>query len=193
MSSTNLIRWSGLAVILAGVLLPMPWILEFVVGSPRSILTQTLEFVALILLVFGLMGIYGIQIEESGIYGFLGFLLIIISNCVLLGQTWLPESGQLVGVAGVLGPLGGITGLPGFILLGIGSWKANKLQRWTAVLWPIGMALHTIAMVLTVSGFVFGETLAVIGVVVQGIGLVGAGVNLWSGKGEPTRQPEAAT
>ena len=50
-----------------------------------------------------------------------------------------------------------------------------------------------IGMGLTIPGFVFGETLAVIGFVVLGIGLVGAGVNLWSGKGEPTGQPEAAT
>lgn len=192
MSSSNLFRWSGLAVILAGVLLPIPWILEFVVGSPRSILTSTLEFVATILFVFGLMGIYGLQIEESGVYGFLGFLLIISSNCIILGQTWLPEAGQLVGVAGVLGPLGGITGLPGYILLGIGSWKANKLPRWTAVMWPLGWVVSLIGMGLTIPGFVFGETLAVIGIVVLGIGLVGAGVNLWSVKGEPTRQPEAA-
>jgi hypothetical protein len=173
MSSSNLFRWSGLATILGGVLLPMSWILRFIFGVQRPF-SGTVEFVATILLVFGFMGVYAFQNEESGVIGFLGFLLVTISNCIALGECWL-QNGQPTGAAIVLGPLVGITMLLGFILLGIGSWKANKLPRWTAVLWVVGGAL-------IVPGFAVQPILVVIGGVIQGTGIVGAGVKLWLGK-----------
>ena len=118
MSSSTLFRLSGLATIVGGVLLPTSWILRFVIGAPRPY-SGTVEFVATILLVFGFMGVYGFQHEESGVLGFLGFLLITIHNCSALGETWL-QNGEPIGAAIVLGPLVGITMLLGFILLGIG-------------------------------------------------------------------------
>ena len=170
MSSSNLFRWSGLATILGGVLLPASWILRFIFDVQRPY-TGTVEFVATILLVFGFMGVYGFQSEESGIPGFLGFLLVIIHKCSALGECWL-QNGEPTGAAIVLGPLVGVTMLLGFILLGIGSWKANKLPRWIPVLWVIGGAL-------IVPGFLVQPILVVIGGVIQGTGFVGAGVKLW--------------
>jgi len=171
MSSTKLFRWSGLAAILGGVLLPTSWILRFAFGVQRPF-TGTVEFVATILLVFGFMGVYGFQYQETGVLGFLGFLLVTISNCAALGECWL-QNGELTGAAVVLGPLVGITMLLGFLLLGIGTWRANKLPRWTAVLWVLGGAL-------IVPGFAFQEALVMIGGVLQGAGVVGAGVRLWT-------------
>jgi len=133
MSSSNLYRWSGLATILGGVLLPLSWVLRFLAGVGRPV-SGTVEFVGTILLIFGFMGVYLFQREETGILGFLGFLLVDTSNCLALGECWL-QNGTLTGVAAVLGPLVGITMLLGFILLGIGTWRANKLPRWAAVLW----------------------------------------------------------
>jgi hypothetical protein len=193
MSSSNLIRWSGLAALLGGVLLPLSWILHFIVYDPSSpqILDNVMEFVAAILLVFGLMGIYGFQIEETRVYGFLGFLLTIISYCITLGQTWLPERGTLVGVGVVLGPLTGVTLLLGFILLGIGSWQANRIPRWTIALWVIGSAC--IVPGYPLASLSAAKFLIVIGGVVLGLGLVGAGFKLWSGPVESSRQSEAKT
>jgi hypothetical protein len=97
-SSKNLFRWSGLAALLGGILLPLHWILEFAMISSDSTLSDTLGFIATTLLVFGIMGIYSYQIKETRVLGFLGFLLTSISNCVSLAQSWLPGRGQLVGV-----------------------------------------------------------------------------------------------
>ena len=182
MSSKILFRWSGLAALLGGVLLPLHWILEFATISSDSTLSDTLGFIATTLLVFGIMGIYSYQIKETRVLGFLGFLLTSISNCVSLAQSWLPGRGQLVGVPGVLGPLTGFTLFPGFLLLGISSWQANKLPRWTAVLWIIGSAFIVPGYPLsTMGGSILGYGLVIIGGTVLGLGLVGAGVKLCSG------------
>ena len=180
MSSTNLFRWGGIAAILAGVLYPTSWIFKFVIGADY-ILTTSIGFIAMVLLIFGLIAIYGIQVEESGIYGLLGFILTIISTCMDLGQCWLPESGEITGVAGVLGPLIGITALPGYILLGIGSWKANIFPRWITIIWPSGWVISMISMVVFMSGVEIAYNLAGIGLAIWGIGLIGAGVKLFGG------------
>src|SRR5512136_385707 len=183
MSPSNLFRWSGLATLLGGVLLPISWILRFIFNVQRPF-TGTVEFVASILLVFGFMGVYGFQHKESGILGFLGFLLVTISNCAALGECWL-QNGQPAGAAVVLGPLVGTTMLLGFILLGIGSWRANKLPRWTAALWVIGGAL-------IVPGFAVREILVVVGGLLQGTGVVGAGASLWRNSSLSARQTRGA-
>ncbi len=119
------------------------------------------------------MGVYGFQHRESGLLGFFGFLLVIIHECSALGESWLQDGGELTGTAVVLGPLVGITMLLGFILLAIGTWKANKLPRWAAVLWVIGG-------LLIVPGFLVQPLLVVIGGLIQGTGIVWAGVKLWT-------------
>jgi len=175
MSTSNLFRWSGMATILGGVLLPTSWILRFLFAVQRPV-SGTIEFVGTILLVFGFMGVYGVQYKQAGVLGFLGFLLLIIHECGALGETWLQDGGELTGAAVVLGPLVGVTMLLGFILLGWGSWKANILPRWIPVLWIIGG-------MLIVPGFLVQPLLVVIGGVIQGTGFVGAGAKLWAGAG----------
>ena len=175
MSTSSLFRWSGMATILGGVLLPTSWILRFLFAVQRPV-TGTIEFVGTILLVFGFMGVYAVQHKQAGVLGFLGFLLVIVHKCSALGECWLQDGGELTGAAVVLGPLVGATMLLGFILLGLGSWKANRLPRWTPVLWVIGG-------LLIVPGFVVQPLLVVIGGVIQGTGFVGAGAKLWAGAG----------
>jgi len=173
MSSANLFRWSGMATIIGGILLPTSWILRFIFSVSRSY-TGTIEFVATILLVFGFMGVYGFQHKQCGVLGFLGFVLYIIHSCAALGECWL-QNGELTGAAVVLAPIVGVTMLLGFILLGIGSWQANMLPHWAIVLWVIGG-------LLIVPGFALQPILVVIGGIIQGIGVVAAGVTLWMGK-----------
>ena len=175
MLTSSLFRWSGMAAMLGGVLLPASWILRFVFGLQRPV-TGTIEFVGTILLLFGFLGVYGVQHREAGVVGFLGFVLVIVHKCSALGETWLQDGGQLSGAAAVLAPLVGVTMLLGFILLGLASWKVNKLPRWTAVLWVVGG-------LLIVPGFLVQPMLVVIGGLIQGAGFVGAGSKLWAGAG----------
>ena len=84
----------------------------------------------------------------------------------------------------------GIAGLAGYILLGIGSWRAGKLPRWAVVLSPLGTVISAIGMMLVNSGFENADYLHVIGISLWGLGMIAAGVKFWS---RPTRQPAAAT
>lgn len=190
MSYSNLFRWSGVACILCGLLLPVVWIMDIVVGAPPSMLSITLEFLAITFTVLALTGIYSFQVEASGVYGFLGFLLTILMSAIGLSLiTWSPEITRGEGTAGMLVPLMGIAGLAGYILLSIGSWRAGKLPRWAVVLWPLGTVISAIGMMLANSGFENADYLHVIGISIWGLGMIAAGVKFWS---PPTRQPTAA-
>ena len=116
MSSSNLFRWSGLSCILCGLLLPVPWIMDIVLSLPPSLLSMSLDFVAITFIIFALIGIYGIQIDESGVYGFLGFVLTILMSCIGLSViTWSPQNPDLEGGAEILVLLMGFSGLFGYI------------------------------------------------------------------------------
>src|SRR3990172_120185 len=107
MSSAKLIRWSGLAAMLGGVLLILgsinweqpPWSWLGTLGS--------------ILLVFGLIGIYAVQVEESGLAGFLGFVFVVAGGMILIGP------GELFGLPFEL--LGSLLSAAGLLLLAIGT------------------------------------------------------------------------
>jgi hypothetical protein len=163
--------------------------MEIVFGNEPSILSMSLDFVAITLLVFGLIGIYGFQVEESGASGSLGFLLTVLMSCIALSViSWSPETTEVPEVAETLTLLMGVVGLIGYILLGIGSWKAKKLPRWSAVFWPLG------TLTSAVGGMVDNlEILHVIGISIWALGILGAGVKIWSTKSEPAMVREAAT
>jgi hypothetical protein len=189
MSSEKLIRWSGLACVLSGVLLPVTWYMEVVFGSEPSILSMSIDFVAITFLIFGLLGIYGCQVRESGISGFLGFLLTLLMGCMGLSLiSWSAEIAEVSETAEMLTLLMGVVGLLGYILLGIGSWRADKLQRWTAVFWPLGTVISAVGGMAENM-----EILHVIGITIWALGILGAGVKLWSIRTETAMIHEAAT
>lgn len=188
MSYNNLIRWSALALIVAGILIVFGWVLSTVNLGLRSELKIALGFSSSILLIFGLMGIYGCQIQESGLTGFFGFILAIISNCFILGQNWLIISGMWLGWLGMLSPLFGITGVPGYILLAIGTWQARRLPRGAAILWAAGFTLSIMSSLIVVSG-TYINYLAIIGLLIWAIGFIWAGIGMISLKVEPAVIP----
>jgi hypothetical protein len=183
MSTSNLYRWSGLASILCGLLLPIPWIMDIIFGKPTSMLSMSVDFVAITCIVFALFGIYSVQIKESGVYGFWGFVLTILMSCIGLSViTWSPQRPDLEGGAEMLVILLAISGLLGYVLLSIGSWKANKFPRWIVLLWPIGTVISGFGMMV--------EYLHVIGISVWGLGMIGAGGKLLSGMDLSAKQSE---
>jgi hypothetical protein len=177
MSGTTLIRWSGLAAILSGVLLAASTLLAYAgsdTASP-SLLSSWLFFASYTLLLFGLNGILAFQVREAGVVGLLGYVLAVIGTAAFIGDHFGPADA----IAQALGALGGITWGLGFILLAIASWRANMLPRWAAALLLVGVVLFE-------AGFGFNPALfsaVILGSVIFGLGLVGAGSGLWSAQG----------
>jgi hypothetical protein len=163
MSSTNLIRLGGLAAILAGILRGVN---SFVPSSPPSGEIAILYLLTDIFILFGIIGMYGFQHQESRLWGFFGFLLAIIGIAMI-------RTGAISGVN--LYPIGASTFTVGLSLFAIGTWIAKKLPRWVSVFWVLstivgfmGYFIPSLSLLFVISGIIFG------------IGFAGAGIKVWS-------------
>jgi uncharacterized membrane protein len=163
MLSTNLIRLGGLAAIVAGIL---RGINSFLPSSTPNVAIAILYLLTDIFLLFGIMGIYGFEYQESRWWGFCGFVLAIVGIAVI-------RTGSISGVN--LYPIGASIFTVGMSLFAVGSWIANKLPRWVSVLWVLstivgfmGYFIPSLNLLFVASGVIFG------------IGFASAGMKIWS-------------
>src|SRR5574337_1248291 len=164
MSTAKLVRWSGLSCILAGVLYALGTLIHpdgedvAAVLRPTWIPAHALEGVSAIFLLFGLIGLYGRQVEKTGKLGLTGFILAFIGSVLLAWEeisaatlspllaakapTLIEESAKsLSGVALVFGLLLIVGFVLGFLLFGIATYRADVLPRWSSLLLIIGIVL----------------------------------------------------
>ena len=125
-----------------------------------------------LLFVFRVMGIYAVQIEESGMAGFLGFVLTVTASVLLTGS-----GAELFGVPYWM--LGSLLGAAGFVLLAIGMLASGRFPRWVA--WMLIAAV----VVGVPSLFVpqLQSLLGILGSVAATLGMAGAGYVLWRRSG----------
>jgi len=95
MSSSNLIRWSGLAAVVSSVLVVLNEFLGLTqTDNPEMFTTDTyafgslLQMVAVVLLPLGLVGLYARQSEAAGPLGLLGFLAAFAGTVLVAGFVW---------------------------------------------------------------------------------------------------------
>jgi hypothetical protein len=97
MSSSNLIRLSGLAAVAAGVLLLIGDLLAFATEpenlsewatAPSYVFVWLLFLLGAVLLLVGLVGLYVRQSEAAGVLGFVGFLIAFLGTALALGTVW---------------------------------------------------------------------------------------------------------
>jgi hypothetical protein len=165
LSSTTLMRWGGLAAVLAGVLRAA---VSFWPSSDPAIALELLYLLIDILTLFGILGVYGFLGEQSGVAGFLGFLLAVVGTAIITGPDG--EIGEVDMYAA-----GSAVFAIGLVFLAVGSWKAGRLPHWVPVLWVLAAVL----------GFVGGSVEGPDGLlgasgVIFGASFVGAGVRVWS-------------
>lgn len=163
MSSANLIRLGGLAAIVAGILRGVN---SFLPSSTPRVEIAILYLLTDIFILFGILGIYGFQHQESRLWGVFGFLFAIIGIVII-------RTGTISGVS--LYPIGALTFTAGLSLLAVGSWIARKLPRWVSVFWVlsaivgfIGYFIPGLNLLFIASGIIFG------------IGFAAAGIEVWS-------------
>ena len=203
MSFSNLLRWSGLAFLLGGVLLPLSWFIRFAEGdssNPATVLSalyvteHTLSIIGIILTLLGLVGVYAVQIREMGRLGFIGFVVLFTGNALLGGLLFF--EGYVVPAIAARAPslhedalftqpalliptiVLSVFLLLGFILFGIAIMRANVLPRLAGLLFIIGAVLYGPGP-NQLPWFIF-----TIGTVVIGVAQIWLGYVLWSGKRE---------
>ncbi len=97
MSSSNLIRLSGLAAVVAGLLLTIGDLLSFATEPenlsewatmPSYFFVWFLYLLSGVLLLVGLVGLYAYQSEAAGILGLVGFVGAFSGTALVLGAIW---------------------------------------------------------------------------------------------------------
>lgn len=206
MSSSNLIRWSGLATFIGGILVVVINVTFFVLigDQPESVAAATstwvilfvLSLVATVLVFLGLVGLYAYQAETAGTLGLVAFLVAFIGTALFFGFIWadtfvVPPLAQAApefldadssGVLAVGIILTFVLFALGWLLFGLASLLARVLPRWAAVLLMIGVVL---SYVLGVLALPFSE-------VVFGAALAWMGYAVWIGAGEQAVEPQPA-
>ncbi len=196
MTTSNLIRWSGLAAIASGLSLVVA---EFVTlgffGYDFSTTATTgayalysvLIMITGVLLPLGLVGLYARQLEASGPLGLVGFVVAFAGTVLVAGFFW--TSAFIAPVLAVEAPeLLAVRSLPGFfrsflvfglgwLLFGVATLRAGVYPRIAAVLLIVGALLTVIRLPLT--SVVLGAAVAWMGWYV-----------LVTGRGTPDESPE---
>ena len=172
MSSSNLIRLGALAAVTAGALLLIGELLYLVVGlSPdvenlattSSVVQNVVFLLGFVLLLGGLVALYGGRSETLGTLGLAGFLAAFLGTTSFVGLGWLnafavpsvaerapellePAPPPLVFVSGFVS---GVLFSLGWLLLGLAALRARAYPRWATVLLVVGAVLAFVSLPFT--------------------------------------------
>ncbi len=205
MSSSNLIRWSGLSALVGGALIIASDVINAVLfpGEQTSqvmlsstwFTVQILGLVGLALITLGLVGMYACQAQQAGSLGLIAFVIAFAGMLMVFGLSWgEPFLGPLVAeqAPGLLSAepsgalaVGSILSIAlfalGWLLFGLASLRAGMLPRGAAMLLIVGALLFFVLTSLDLPLYS----------VVQGAALIWMGYALWSGTGAPALVAEA--
>jgi hypothetical protein len=180
MSSSNLIRWGGLAAVFAGISLIVQQLYALVAPDPTTggwIATHTLGYIGLAFGLLGQVSVYAVQRNHISQRGTIGFVLGFLGNALTIGAAFMntfivpvltPRAPELLVPTGALfsGPLGLILLLSsflvtiGFIMFGIATARAKVLP--TGAAWLVvftawfGMAAIFSPVAFAIAGTIFG-------------------------------------
>ena len=190
MSPLPLVRWGGLAAMLAGVafivlvLIPDPRD-----GSPFYIFGSVLLFVTVwLLLLVALAGFHALQKEHYGRIGRAGFYTVIVGASAMIVIQLLTWVGVTLGITALVfpDPVGLLIVMVGFVLYGVATLQARVLPRWCGV----GLIVGVPALIgLSVVSEEYGEML---GGILFGLLWLALGYVLWSESGVAAEHPARA-
>jgi hypothetical protein len=211
MSTENLSRWSGIACILAGLLMVLTTLVHPSRETPEIMLEQELRLVAAHwlgtffcgFLLLGLPGLYAAQSERAGRLGLVSFLMVffgtlffaVSNNYGFIAPVLAAQAPAMLDAIDAYPPVITLNGLLavgfflGFIFFGIATLRARVLPRQAGILMIIGSPLNMIGSVL---GLLVSEAfwiVAILGALALGLGLAWAGYSLWSHNEKMVLQP----
>ena len=208
MQTRRLIRWSGAALGLGGVLLFIASLINPALTDPNAVLSSlwtpvhVLIWSTSLLNAFGLIGLYLQQAEEAGWMGWVGFLLAFFGNGVssagpaveayALPAMAVREAGPKTVEALLFDPAGPLRGLVlvlgtsfvvtsvGYVLTGIAIVRAGVLPRWGGLLLILGPVVGAAFFAVPAAGYEVTVAFAA----VMGVAFVRLGRALWSERAE---------
>jgi len=200
MVSARLTRWSGLALMLAGVFIAIPTLFHPSDADPRAfqsaawVPVHALLIVGAIISLFGLIGLYRVQAERTGALGLAGFVFSVFGTALVVaalvvdafvlpvlaadpaGRALLDPAGPLFGGAlGLVFLLMAVTFALGSMMLGFATARAGVLPRWSGALILVGGPLLGFTPPLPTSAGMAGALLL-------GAGYLWAGYAIWAGQ-----------
>jgi hypothetical protein len=207
MNTQNLIRWTGLAAMAAGIIfagiqpIHPPDVLASVTTTPWTIII-TAKFVMCLLFLVGITGLYARQVKEAGWLGLAGFLLFSLSWWLQTGYVFtdlfiLPvlataapqfvdsflgivnqHPGEMnIGAIPAVYALLSILYLLGGLLFGIATFRASVLPRRPAGLLAVAAAVTPLAALLP-------HAIQRFAAIPMGLALAWLGYALWSERRE---------
>jgi hypothetical protein len=200
MSSSDLVRWGGLAAMLAGVafsillLIPVAFMVlnlhpDAYPGAPFNVLGSVLFSAAWLLLLVGLAGFHALQEERYGFIGRAGFYAAIVGASAQIvssvGFAWGSTSLKFLDFLGFL------VALVGLVLYGAATLQARVLPRWCGVGFIVGLPVwRGMSVVSAEYGGPLGATIGgTLGGVLFGLLWLALGYALWAQRGMPTEHP----
>jgi hypothetical protein len=177
MTRSDLIRWGGLAAMLAGVAFAGFALLGMAAGGPNALLPQLSFALAFGLLAVGFVGFHALQKADYGLIGRVAYyILVVVLSVEFFARLVITLSGSEsfywildIGTVGVL---------LGFVLYGVATLRARVLPVWCGVLIIICLPVR-IAM-FPVDPW---------GLVVLGVLWLALGYALWSRREAVAAQP----
>jgi hypothetical protein len=197
----HLLRWCGMALMAAGVLMVVATLLHpsretattIIAGESRLVAAHVAYTVAWLLVLLGLPGLYAAQRGGMGRLGLAGFLtaftgtylIAVTGNFGFLAPVVARQSPAVLDSISQYSPVVIINGLAailfmiGYVLFGIAMIRIATLPRWSGVLVAIGAPAHLIGFGVSQLVSTAAWPIAILGSVCLGAGLGRAGYRLW--------------
>jgi hypothetical protein len=197
----HLLRWCGLALVAAGVLMVVATLLHpsretaatIVASEPRLVAAHVVYTVAWLLVLLGLPGLYAAHRGRMGQLGLVGFLtaftgtylIAVTGNFGFLAPVLAKQSPAVLDSINQYSPVVIINGLAailfmiGYILFGIAMIRTATLPRWAGVLVAVGAPAHLLGFGIAQLVSTAAWPIAILGSVCLGAGLGWAGYRMW--------------
>jgi hypothetical protein len=218
MSTAKLVRWSGLSLMLGGIIgavglfIHPPADTAVYALYPLWVPAHLLSGIASLLIALGLVGLYARQLEKVGLAGLIGFVLtfvgirlsagvVIFIDVVVFpliaarGLDWLNTPNGTLRTSSAFqltAGLGALSLLLGLLLFAIATLRARLLPRWGAWLVILSIPLGIVAgVIISFVGALSPENLQTLFGSVGGVlslGWAAWGWALWSEKTETVAQ-----
>ena len=197
----RLLRWCGMALVAAGVLMVVATLLHpsretattIVASDSRLVAAHVVYTLAWLLMLLGLPGLYAAQRRGMGRLGLVGFLtaftgtylIAVTGNFGFLAPVLAKEAPAVLDSISQYLPVVIINGsaailfMIGYILFGVAMLRTATLPRWSGVLVAVGAPAHLLGFGIAQFVSIAAWAIAILGSVSLGAGLAWPGYRLW--------------